>query len=65
MTPRQKADDMYSRYHIYLGSYSEEMAKICSLIAVNQVIEAVKENDDALQSRVTYWEKVKQEIQNL
>lgn len=65
MTPKQRADDMYSRYHIYLGSYSEEMSVVCALIAVNQVIDAVKENDDELQTRVTYWKKVKKEIQNL
>lgn len=65
MTPKQKADEIYSRYHIYLGSYSEHMSVVCALVAVNQVIEAVKENDDELQTRVAYWKKVKQEIQNL
>ena len=44
-----------------------EMAKQCALIAVNEIIEEVREfcDDNFINDRLHYWEVVKQEIQNL
>jgi hypothetical protein len=79
MTPQQKAVDLFNDYYSYLKSnlmYDEEArqdAKQCALIAVDEIIEnnleylrdAGLHNDVALNIDLSFWEKVKQEIELL
>ena len=66
MTPKEKAGELVERYSGITREYEEgygyspniENAKICALIAVDEII-----NDVELYS--TYWQEVKQEIEKL
>lgn len=67
MTPKEKAKELFDKYAMYLRSnlmYDEEAredAKVCALIAVDEVM-----NNLPLISEIKdYWEEVKQEIELL
>ena len=81
MTPKEKAQELFGKYAMYLRSnlrYDEEAnedAKVCALIAVDELI---KYHDDLmdvvryeLPSNIVavipykYWDEVKQEIEKL
>ena len=59
MTVKQKANELVDRYVEYVEAYSSqgqiENAKICALIAVNEIL--------ALDSIPMFWVDVKREIQ--
>jgi hypothetical protein len=59
MTAKQKANELVDRYVEYVEAYSSqgqiENAKICALIAVNEIL--------ALDSIPMFWVDVKREIQ--
>ena len=62
MTPKEKAEELYSKYYQQVadGSSPEYNAKQCALIAADEIIKV------AYWSNVkTYWEEVKQEIEKL
>lgn len=73
MTPKEKAQELFSKYAMYLRAnlrYDEEAnedAKVCALIAVDEIIEAnpikFDENDNCIASY--WWVEVKQEIEKL
>jgi hypothetical protein len=72
MTPKEKAEELFDKmmYHIMYNcqpTLSEMVAKQCALIAVDEIIEEIVEStDNEVKSiRIIYWEKVKQEINNL
>ena len=72
MTPEEKADELFDKmmYHIMYNcqpTLSQMVAKQCALIAVDEIIEEVVESTDneIKSTRVIYWQKVKQEIENL
>jgi hypothetical protein len=72
MTPREKADELYSKLFFALPSYADEgqqehkAAKQCALIAVDEIIEeALGLDDNDYQSKFDYWQEVKQEIEKL
>jgi hypothetical protein len=65
MTPKEKAKQLFDKYAMYLRSnlmYDEEAredAKVCALIAVDEILDSVGTNYS-----VNYWQQVKQEIEN-
>jgi hypothetical protein len=58
MTAKQKANELVDKYLEYVEAYSSESqlenAKICALIAVNEILK--------LDSVNMFWEDVKREI---
>jgi len=76
MTPKEKAKQLFEDYYaIILGADSELSENITiSLLAkssawrvANEIIKEIVEsaNNEIKSTRVIYWEKVKQEIENL
>jgi len=66
MTPKEKAEELVERYE-YIGEYvsdirmSEEDAKECALICVEQMIEEC----EGYPKGIKYWQDVKQEINKI
>ena len=68
MTPEEKAISIVHQMYSSLFHTNAEPAHVkqCALIAVDEIFFALKYNLDAATSgSVKYWNKVKQEIQNL
>jgi hypothetical protein len=71
MTAQQKAVDLFNDYYSYLKAnlmYDEEAredAKVCALIAVEEIINDNPNIYDSDRLNYKYWNKVKQEIENL
>ena len=81
MTPKEKAEELVSRYRkeILKGKYHingfviEELAEESALIAVDEIIETLNsppirqgnENHMLWKATLNYWEQVKQEIEKL
>jgi hypothetical protein len=78
MTPKLKAKELVDKYWIYLRAgllYDEEAkddAKHCALIAVDEIMEFMKMDDEYTETSsnanskwIYYWLQVKQEIQKL
>ncbi len=71
MTPKEKAEELVNRYKNLHGHPTEqyldsEDAEMCALIAVDELLFALKYNlDSATSGSVKYWQEVKQEIINL
>ena len=69
MTPKEKAIDLFNEYYSYLKAnlmYDEEAkedAKQCALIAVDEIIKFG--NQVGIREPMMYWNKVKEEIENL
>lgn len=65
MTPKEKASELYSKFSIMANSYIE--GKKCALLAVDEMLNC-ETNVMVVQNQrkhFYYWEKVKDEIQNL
>ena len=66
MTPKEKAQDLIDKFHIKVhdregtSAMNEFEAKQCVLIAVDEIIDAVK---DLEKWSYIYWQEVKQEIE--
>lgn len=63
MTPKEKARELVNKYYIY-----SLKGKECALIAVDEIIQAIDFDWMEVQNldrEYAYWEKVKQEIENL
>jgi hypothetical protein len=67
MTPKEKAEDLFSTYRYALsipnaplGELKDDIAKKCALITVDEIIES-----DTQFCYGNYWQEVKQEIENL
>jgi hypothetical protein len=78
MTPKDKAEELFNKYCIYLRAgllYDEEAredAKQCALIAVDEIMEFMKMDDEYTETSsnvnskwIYYWIDVKAEIQKL
>ena len=69
MTPKEKAEELYNKYYQFIAdsSYPEEMAKLCALIAVEDIIHSLVIIPFGMQyiNAIDYWEEVKEEIKNL
>ena len=64
MTPKEKARELFDKMSFETHIHN---AKHCALIAVDEIINdiAVFADSEYVVARVIYWEKVKQEIENL
>jgi hypothetical protein len=68
MTPKEKAKELFGKYAMYLRAnlrYDEEAnedAKVCALIAVDEIIQTYHSPMD--DEQIQEWEEVKQEINN-
>jgi hypothetical protein len=69
MTPKEKAEELvYDKYFYHPKLYlSKGAAKICALIAVDEILEMVdKSMQGFLDSDIiSYWKQVKKEIEKL
>ena len=74
MTPKEKAKELFGKYAMYLRAnlrYDEEAnedAKVCALIAVDEILSLSKIASirrDEVYMELEYWIEVKQEIINL
>ena len=72
MTPREKANELYSKYDDLLNKdfgnpiVFDNQLKQCALIAVDEIIEELLSGIDFwMERRIKYWQEVKQEIENL
>ena len=70
MTPKEKAGELYNKMYDY--SLFEEEAKRCALIAVDEILSelaytqnSVEDAMNKIQVYISYWQEVKQEIENL
>ena len=64
MTPKEKAEELVGKYYFQVETLEEQ--KQCALIAVDEmldVIQTIYDHDYAVLN--PYWEKVKQEIENM
>ena len=69
MTPKDKALELYNKYEqlgrdFTRGVSMKEFAKQCALIAVDEILEVLKNIADITTSWL-YYEEVKQEIEKL
>ena len=68
MTAKEKAKDIFDKFAFektpegYKMFQTSNESKRCSLIAVNEIIEAIEDIFETLDER-EYWQSVKQEIQ--
>lgn len=64
MTPKEKAEELVSKYYFLADSLFEQ--KQCALIAVDEILKELEDIDDG-QTVIpyTYWEEVKKCIQNM
>jgi hypothetical protein len=66
MIPKEKAEELFDKYYDYLGMH-DSIAKQCALIAVDEILGDI--DDSILHPQnieaIEYWQKVKQEIENL
>ena len=66
MTPREKANELYSKYDDLLNKdfgnpiVFDNQLKQCAIIAVDEIL-----NTDIFSTTETYYKKVKKEIENL
>ena len=71
MSPKEKAKELVDKFmaikSMKLSDYSliyYPFAKLCALIAVDEILKVVLIYNDT-QAEVTYWQEVKQEIEKL
>jgi hypothetical protein len=74
MIPKEKAEELVLKYLRIKDNWNKDgwfhkgLAKQCALIAVNNIIAANPHSNpfnSVLESTMTYWEEVKQEIEKL
>ena len=72
--PKEKAEELFTNYRFLLsipnaplGELKDDIAKQCALIAVDEIISNIEPSVsiDIISARITYWNQVKQEINNL
>ena len=70
MIPKEKAKELFDKFS--LGYYHAPNAKQCALIAVDEIMEFMKMDDEYTETSynanskwVNYWLEVKQEINKL
>ena len=72
MMPKEKAIELYQKYELLgrdftRGVSMKEHSKQCALIAVDEIIAQIEPSVsmDVIESRIRYWQEVKQEIEQL
>ena len=68
MAPKEKAIELYNK--MYDFSIFDESAKQCALIAVDEILngyefDSLEVEHKRIMDNINYWDKVKQEIENL
>jgi len=62
MTPKEKAIELYNK--MYDFSIFDESAKECALIAIDEILFALKyDMNEPTSASIRYWQEVKQEIE--
>ena len=66
MTPKEKAEELYTRYDsLFKAPFKKHQhLKESALIAVDEILKVASFYNDS-QAEVTYWQEVKQELENL
>ena len=66
MTPKEKAEELYTRYESLSKApfKRHQNLKESALIAVREILNLASFYNDT-QGEVTYWQEVKQEIENI
>jgi hypothetical protein len=59
MTPQEKAEELKYKYMSVRWDIGPDDAKNCALIAVNEILDYIQEEDN------WYWQDVKHEIEKL
>ena len=59
MTPQEKAEELKYKYMSIRWDIGPDDAKNCALIAVNEILDYIQEEDN------WYWQDVKHEIEKL
>jgi hypothetical protein len=68
-TPKEKAEKLVNKFAIYLRANlmfdeeADEDAKVCALIAVDELIKFG--NEQGIREPMMYWHKVKEELEKL
>ena len=68
MTPKEKAIELVEDMHDAPETGYNEHAKVCALIAVNEILSDYKNyliHENTEYKGLKYWQEVKQEIENL
>ena len=67
MTTKEKAIEIFDKYDSFLyKEYNNLEAKKCALIAVDEIIDAIKVADNInFMYIIDWWQEVKQEIEKL
>lgn len=68
MTPKEKAKELVNKMYITNLHFSllHATAKECALIAVDEILDILENKlDFKMLKSMTFWEEVKQEIENL
>lgn len=67
MKSKEKSDELYWKYYQLVAdcSHPEEKAKECALIAVDEIIKALRKGLPEIGLGKGYWSSVKQEIEKL
>jgi hypothetical protein len=60
-TPKEKAEELLDKMTMEIGKFN---AKLCALIAVDEILETVVVYDD-ISKDYQFWQQVKQEIEKL
>ena len=64
MTPKEKATQLIYAFEAFVDRYDEyELAKQCAAITVDEIIKFG--NQAGIREPMMYWNKVKEEIENL
>ena len=63
MTPKEKAKELVDKFTV-VGLQQRAEGYQCALIAVDEILKVVLIYNDT-QAEVTYWQEVKQEIEQL
>jgi hypothetical protein len=66
MTPKEKAEELVSKFYWRKTNHNVSVidSKQLALIAVDEILKVAAFYNDS-QAEVTYWQEVKQEIENL
>jgi|688.fasta_scaffold494313_5 hypothetical protein len=68
MTPKEKAEEFLLKFHIekdVIFTMSKAQAKTCAIIAVNEIIKALREDLPKIGRGKGYWYSVRKEIEKL
>jgi hypothetical protein len=69
MTPKEKAIEIYTKMFDQIFAYyaTDNLAKGCAILAVDEILNELDEADDPLyyRSKFKFWIEVKKEIENL